>query len=194
MLFVARGFRIALLADDGFSKLLAAGLTFAFALQTFIIVGGILRVIPLTGITLPLRLATAARASSRTSSCSPGCCSSRTARTRRRRAVNKQITRLAVVALVLLAALIVGDDVLADVGDAGLADRQDNALERVAQFTVNRGKIYAADGRRARDERAEEGRRPDATTSAGTRQGDLVRAHRRLLDRSRGPAPGSSSR
>jgi cell division protein FtsW (lipid II flippase) len=53
MLFVARGFKIAMLANDGFSKLLAVGLTFAFALQTFIIVGGILRVIPLTGITLP---------------------------------------------------------------------------------------------------------------------------------------------
>jgi cell division protein FtsW (lipid II flippase) len=53
MLFMLRGFRIALYADDGFSKLLAAGLTFAFALQTFIIVGGILRIIPLTGITLP---------------------------------------------------------------------------------------------------------------------------------------------
>ena len=53
MLFVARGFRIALLAQDGFSKLAAAGLTFGFALQTFIIVGGILRIIPLTGITLP---------------------------------------------------------------------------------------------------------------------------------------------
>ena len=53
MLFVARGMKIAMLADDGFSKLLATGLTFSFALQTFIIVGGILRVIPLTGVTLP---------------------------------------------------------------------------------------------------------------------------------------------
>jgi cell division protein FtsW (lipid II flippase) len=53
MLFVARGMKIAIQVDDGFSKLLAAGLTFAFALQTFIIVGGILRLIPLTGITLP---------------------------------------------------------------------------------------------------------------------------------------------
>jgi cell division protein FtsW (lipid II flippase) len=53
MLFVMRGFRISLLASDGFSKLLAVGLTFGFALQTFIIVGGILRIIPLTGITLP---------------------------------------------------------------------------------------------------------------------------------------------
>jgi cell division protein FtsW (lipid II flippase) len=53
MLFCLRGFRIALLAQDGFSKLLAVGLTFGFALQTFIIVGGVLRVVPLTGITLP---------------------------------------------------------------------------------------------------------------------------------------------
>jgi cell division protein FtsW (lipid II flippase) len=54
MVFVLRGFRVALFAGEGFSKLLAAGLTFGFALQTFIIVGGILRIIPLTGITLPL--------------------------------------------------------------------------------------------------------------------------------------------
>ncbi len=53
MLFVVRGFRISLLAGDGFSKLVCAGLTFGFALQTFIIIGGILRLIPLTGITLP---------------------------------------------------------------------------------------------------------------------------------------------
>jgi cell division protein FtsW (lipid II flippase) len=53
MVFVARSFRIALIAQDGFSKLLAAGLAFGFALQTFIIVGGVLRVVPLTGITLP---------------------------------------------------------------------------------------------------------------------------------------------
>jgi cell division protein FtsW (lipid II flippase) len=53
MLFCLRGFRVALMAQDGFSKLLAVGFTFGFALQTFIILGGILRLIPLTGITLP---------------------------------------------------------------------------------------------------------------------------------------------
>jgi cell division protein FtsW (lipid II flippase) len=53
MLVAMRGFRTALIATDGFSKLLAAGLTFGFALQTFLIIGGILRLIPLTGITLP---------------------------------------------------------------------------------------------------------------------------------------------
>jgi cell division protein FtsW (lipid II flippase) len=53
IVFVLRGMRTALLVEDGFSKLLVIGLIFGFALQTFIIVGGVLRLIPLTGITLP---------------------------------------------------------------------------------------------------------------------------------------------
>ena len=53
LLIAARGFKIALMADDGFSKLLAAGLTAVFAIQAFVIIGGVTRVIPLTGVTLP---------------------------------------------------------------------------------------------------------------------------------------------
>jgi cell division protein FtsW (lipid II flippase) len=53
LVFVYRGLRIAMQADDGFSKLLAAGLTATLAIQTFIIVGGVSGLIPLTGITLP---------------------------------------------------------------------------------------------------------------------------------------------
>jgi penicillin-binding protein A len=61
--------------------------------------------------------------------------------------VNRQITKLAVAAIVLLSALIVGTTYWQTWAVAGLADRQDNALARVAQFTVNRGKIYAGRGR-----------------------------------------------
>ena len=53
VLFVERGFRIAVLARDSFSKLLATGLTTVVALQVFVIVGGVTKVIPLTGVTLP---------------------------------------------------------------------------------------------------------------------------------------------
>ena len=53
LLFAARGFKVALLANDGFSKLLATGLTAVFAIQAFVIIGGVTRVIPLTGVTLP---------------------------------------------------------------------------------------------------------------------------------------------
>jgi cell division protein FtsW (lipid II flippase) len=50
---VTRAFRTALSREDGFSKLLATGLATALGFQTFIIVGGVTRLIPLTGITLP---------------------------------------------------------------------------------------------------------------------------------------------
>jgi cell division protein FtsW (lipid II flippase) len=53
LLLVQRGFKIATLARDSFSKLLATGLTAVLALQVFVIVGGVTRVIPLTGVTLP---------------------------------------------------------------------------------------------------------------------------------------------
>lgn len=53
LMIVNRGFRIATLARDPFSKLLATGLTSVFALQVFVIVGGVTKVIPLTGVTLP---------------------------------------------------------------------------------------------------------------------------------------------
>jgi cell division protein FtsW (lipid II flippase) len=53
LLFVERGFKTAMVARDSFSKLLAVGLTSVFALQVFVIVGGVTKIIPLTGVTLP---------------------------------------------------------------------------------------------------------------------------------------------
>ena len=61
--------------------------------------------------------------------------------------MNAQISRLALVGLTLMVALILGTTYWQAWASAGLADRQDNAIQRVAQFSVKRGKIYAADGR-----------------------------------------------
>ena len=53
LLFVGSGFRIAIQAERPFSKLFAAGLTTIVGVQAFVIIGGVIRVIPLTGVTLP---------------------------------------------------------------------------------------------------------------------------------------------
>ena len=52
-LVVAVGLGVAFRSRDTFRKLLAAGLTFVLAVQTILIIGGIVRLVPLTGITLP---------------------------------------------------------------------------------------------------------------------------------------------
>lgn len=51
-MFLYRGFRAAVRALDDFSRLLAAGPAIIFGLQIFIIIGGVVRLIPITGITL----------------------------------------------------------------------------------------------------------------------------------------------
>ena len=53
LVLVGKGLRVGLRAPDGFSTLLAVGLSTLVALQAFVIVGGVTRIIPLTGVTLP---------------------------------------------------------------------------------------------------------------------------------------------
>jgi peptidoglycan glycosyltransferase len=60
--------------------------------------------------------------------------------------VNPQIRRLSVVAVLLLVALIVATTYWQAWAAGDLADRQDNTLAQVAQFTIDRGLIYTVDG------------------------------------------------
>ena len=53
LLIIGAGLRIAIRAERPFEKLLATGLTTILGVQAFIIIGGVIRVVPLTGITLP---------------------------------------------------------------------------------------------------------------------------------------------
>ena len=61
--------------------------------------------------------------------------------------MNRQITKVAVVALILLASLMVATTYWQAYAAPDLADKQDNSIQRVAQFAVKRGEIYAADER-----------------------------------------------
>ena len=61
--------------------------------------------------------------------------------------MNRQLNRLAVATIVLLAALIVATTYWQTWASAGLQDRQDNAIQRVVQFTIARGLIQSAGGR-----------------------------------------------
>jgi peptidoglycan glycosyltransferase len=60
--------------------------------------------------------------------------------------VNKQVSQVGIAALVMITALIIGTTYWQTWANAGLADRQDNAIRLVAQFSIKRGKIYASDG------------------------------------------------
>jgi hypothetical protein len=61
--------------------------------------------------------------------------------------MNRQISRVALLSLLLLSALIVATTYWQVWAAPGLAARQDNAIERVAQFRIRRGLIYASDGK-----------------------------------------------
>ena len=192
MVFVARGMRIALIAQDGFSKLLATGLTFGLALQTFIIVGGVLRVVPLTGITLPF--VSYGGSSILSNFVMLGSAAPRLESRGRDggEPVNRQITRVAGLAMGLMIVLIVATTYWQTWARPALAERQDNAIQRVAQFEIKRGPDPLPVARAGPKQGAPR-RRPHVLLPP-LPTGPAHRARRRLLDRRPRREPASSGR
>ncbi len=106
--------------------------------------------------------------------------------------MNKQITRLALTGLGMVVVLVVATTYWQAWAAGDLADRQDNQIQRVAQFTIKRGEIRGNGVTLGHEPGGEEGRThlllprlPDARAR---------RARRRLLDPVALRAPGSSAR
>ena len=156
LLIAARGFKIALLARDGFSKLLATGLTAVFSIQAFVIIGGVTRVIPLTGVTLPfisyggssivanfvlLALLLLISDRARREAVEPGWPGPGDGAR-----VNRQIVKLFGF-IVVLFAILVGFTSYWSVFDAkALKEQEANKRPLLEQQQIRRGRILAADG------------------------------------------------
>ena len=108
--------------------------------------------------------------------------------------MNSQISRIAIISLLLLSSLIVATTYWQVWAAPGLAAQQDNAIQRVAQFRIKRGLILASDGKTVlAANRAAEGRAARRSTSAATRR--TASRRRRSATRPRaGRAPASSAR
>jgi hypothetical protein len=208
LLMVGTGLRIALRADTPFDKLLAAGLTAILGIQSFIIIGGVIRWCP-SPASRSRSCPTAARRSSPTTSSSPSSCGSPTRRPAGRRPdrpVNRQIRRLGVAMAVLFLALFVQLNVVQVFRADTYNDHPANTRAVTRDFNRPAGQIVAPDGTvLARSEPVEAGQferqrvypegRSSATSPATTPSPPGSRGWRSPTTRSwpAGPRPASAT-
>ena len=153
LLLVGSGLRIAARADHAFDKLLAVGLTTLVGVQAFIIIGGVMRVLPLTGVTLPFVSYGGSSLVANYDAAGVAAADLRREPPPRRRApragggaVNKQIRRLGIGLLACYVALFGMLNWIQFIHKDQLDNNSLNTLQTKQDFNQPRGTITSADG------------------------------------------------
>ena len=143
----ARGFKTAVMAPDGFSKLLATGLTAVFCLQAFVIIGGVVKLIPLTGVTLPfISYGGSSIVANMILLALLLLVSDRARRPSRESGVNNQIVRLYALVLLLFVGLVAFTSRWAVLEADELDENPQNRRPLIEEQQIERGTITTSDG------------------------------------------------